>query len=519
MTKIRIAALIDDPANIEIGPRRALDAICADARFALSAIIEPPTRAASGASVFRAAMAIDAALFARPRSCDAPAFEAQRVALNIYSVDAIIADDAIFDVIIDLSTAGAPAVLASRAAFGVWRLTSYEFFAGFFETRSPVADIALYRVCGEPASARRIASATYTVKFSAARNAAFLREKSVQLLIRELKRLAIDGAPADDGSFEPAPARRPHLGDLAAYGVHLVRNLSARVLEQAAIRARFRPGMFLLRHGNGGPLDFDPADGTDIGPAGNNYWADPFLFEHDDAQYVFFEDYPYAEGRGHIGVGKFTEDGFTLIGPAIITDYHLSFPFIFRHEGAIYMIPETTQTRRLEIWRCVDFPCRWERCAAALEGVVAADSALFHRNGEWWLFTNVTNDSYGDHCTELHLYRASDPALRELEPHPLNPVVIDARSARGGGRIFSENGALYRVSQDNAFSTYGYGVNVMEITRLDMEGYDERLARRIAPDFEDGLIGCHHADFSDGRYIIDVRRAYGGRAGAPVARR
>lgn len=519
MTKIRIAAIIDDPADIDIGPRRVFDAICADARFAFTAIIQSAPGAPARSPIYRMAMAIDARLFARPRDFDALNFEEQRGGVSIIGVDAVIAGDAAFDVIVDFSADGAPAALAQRAVFGLWRLTSFQPFAGFFETRAPVARVDLYRVVGDGGTSRCVAAAHYTVKFSAARNGAFLREKSVQLLMRELKRLAIDGAPADDGPYEPAPARRPNLGDAAAYGVHLVRNLGARIVEQVAIRARFRPGMFVLRYGKGGPLDFDPAVGTDIAPAGNNYWADPFLFEHAGERYVFFEDYPYAERRGYISVGKFTEDGFVLIGPAIVADYHLSFPHVFRHDETIYMIPETTQTGRLEIWRCIDFPCQWERCATALEGAAAADSAVVQHGGEWWLFTNITNDSYGDHCTELHVYRASDPTLRALEPHPLNPVVIDARSARGGGRVYSQHGALYRISQDNAFGTYGYGVNVMEITRLDMDGYGERLARRIAPDFADGLIGCHHADFADGRYVIDVRRKYGGRAGATDARR
>lgn len=514
MTKIRIAAIVDDPADIDIGPSRVIDAICEDERFAFSAIIKSRAGAPAGSAIYRFATAIDGRLFARARNVETPNFDNQRDALTVSDIDALVAGDQSFDILLDFSAAGAPAALAASARFGLWRLTSYQPFAGFFETRSPVAEVDLFRMADGHNQPQRLASANYTVKFSAARNGAFLREKSVQLLIRELKRLAEDGAPADEGPLALAPVREPRIGDLAAYGVHLARNLGGRIVEQAAIRARFRPGMFVLRHGIGGPLDFNPADGTSIAPTGNTYWADPFLFEHAGDAYVFFEDYDYASDHGHIGVGKITESGFTPIGPAIHTDYHLSFPYVFRHGREIYMMPETSQSRRLEIWRCVAFPDQWELHATALEGTATADSAIFQRDGAWWLLTNITNDSYGDHCTELHLYRASDFTLRDLEPHKLNPVVIDARTARGGGRVIEENGVLYRVSQDNAFGTYGYGVNIMEITRLDMRGYSERLARRIAPDFENGLIGCHHADFANGRYIIDLRRKYGGFGGA-----
>lgn len=514
MTTIRIAAIVDDPADIDIGPQRVFDAICEDERFDFSAIIQSQSGARAGSAIYRFATAIDARLFARARKVETPNFEVRRNALAVYDASAFAGGEKSLDVLLDFSASGEATALAECASFGLWRLTSYQPYAGFFETRSPVAKVDLFRTADRQSLPRRIASANYTVKFSAARTGAFLREKSVQLLIRELKRLAEEGVPADDGPLERPPARAPRNGDLAAYGIHLARNIGARIIEQVAIRARFRPGMFVLKHGAGGPLDFNPADGTHIAPTGNTYWADPFLFEHDGEMYAFFEDYDYASGRGHIGVGIFSDKNFFHIGPAITADYHLSFPYIFRHDREIYMIPETSQSRRLEIWRCVAFPDQWDLHATALDGTATADSALFQRDGACWLWTNITSDSYGDHCTELHLYRASDIALRDLEPHPLNPVVIDARTARGGGRVFEDNGALYRVSQDNAFGTYGYGVNIMEITRLDMRGYSERLARHIAPNFEHGLIGCHHADFAKGRYIIDVRRRYGGFVGA-----
>ncbi len=516
MNAIRIAAVIDNPADIAIGPRRALEAICEDARFELSALIAH-AGAARGSGAFHMAMAIDAGLFARPRAVAAPAFDAKRATLPVQSTDAVIAGDAAFDVILDFSASGAPVALSDCARFGLWRLTSFDWNAGFFETASPVAKVDLFRTPGAGDPARRIATAAYNVKISAARNAAFMREKSAQLIVRELKRLAEDGAPADLGPYEAGEGQEPGLADIAQYGVRLARGLGARAIETAAARAGARPGMFLLKYGKGGPLDFDPANSVDIVPPQNRYWADPFLLEKNGAMFVFFEDYSYAGRRGHISVGKIDDAGFSFIGPALRADYHLSYPFIFEHDGALFMLPETSQSQRVEVWRSVDFPCKWEQCATALEGTATADSALLNHHGEWWLFTNVTNDSYGDHCAELHLFRADGPMLRTLEPHPLNPVVIDARTARGGGRILALDDRLYRLSQDNSHGTYGYGLNVMEITRLDMGGYSERVVRRITPDFEAGLIGCHHADFAGGHFIMDARRAYGGR-GAPVRR-
>lgn len=507
---IRIAAIVDDPSVSSLGPRLALDAICSDTRFRLAKLIIHPAAAAGDSVLSRIVNAIDTSLFARPRKCKTPAFDAIRGTLAVGSMDTVAASD--FDLILDFSVSGAPKALRDISRHGLWRLTSFDANFGIAETSPPpVVEVNLYRFPGLKTPARRIATAMYNVKFSAARTTAFAREKSVQLLTRELNRLAMTGAPADLGAYEPRTRPARTSAEAITYGARLAGALCWRGAEKIEEIAGFRPGMFYLKYGPGGAVDFDPARAIDIMPAGNRYWADPFLLEHDGELFVFFEDYAYGTRKGHIGVGKFIDGEFSMVGPALVTDYHLSYPFVFRHGDDIFMLPETNQTNRLEIWRATKFPDAWELYATALEGTASADSALCQYNDDWWLFTNISTDSYGDHCSELHVFRADGPMMKSLEPHPLNPVVIDARTARGGGRIFVKDGRLLRVSQDNSHGTYGYGLNVMEITCLDRQTYSEQLVRKITPDFENGLIGCHHADFAGDMFIMDVRQRRGGR--------
>jgi hypothetical protein len=94
-----------------------------------------------------------------------------------------------------------------------------------------------------------------------------------------------------------------------------------------------------------------------------------------------------------------------------------------------------------------------------------------------------------------------------MVPHRLNPVVTDASVARGGGRIHRVGERVLRFSQDNSTGSYGGALNVMEITRLDLEHYEERRVRHITPGFAPGVIGCHHFDAVDGWVVIDVRQA------------
>ena len=42
-------------------------------------------------------------------------------------------------------------------------------------------------------------------------------------------------------------------------------------------------------------------------------------------------------------------------------DHHLSYPFLFEHEGVLYMVPETAQAGTVELYRCTEFPLRWRR--------------------------------------------------------------------------------------------------------------------------------------------------------------
>jgi len=213
--------------------------------------------------------------------------------------------------------------------------------------------------------------------------------------------------------------------------------------------------------------------------------------------------------RGVICVGAVKDRRIHYLGEASMAPCHLSFPFVFEHEGEVFMLPETHETLRIEVWRCTDFPLRWELAATALEGCSAVDSAIVRHNGAWWLFTNISRGVIGDHRTELELFEIDGPMLNWVRPHPRNPVVIDPRFARNAGRIFKLGDRLVRPSQDNSRDTYGYGLNLMEIGRLDADDYEERPIRQI--------VGSHHLDVCEGVFVFDGRGDAADDLGMPFA--
>lgn len=233
------------------------------------------------------------------------------------------------------------------------------------------------------------------------------------------------------------------------------------------------------------------------------FFADPIPFSHDGVHAVFFEEYPYSLRRGIISAAVMQEDG-TLSEPRMILErpYHLSYPFVFGHEGRVYMVPESSANRRVELYECVRFPFEWELRHTLLEGVAAVDATLHCDGARWWLFSTIGADgSYA--WDELHIYSA-DSLTGNWIPHARNPVKCDATSARPAGPLFVHEGRLYRPTQDCSDS-YGGAVNICEILTLTTEDFSERMVGRLDPSAFPGMDGLHTWAVSEGIEVIDVR--------------
>ena len=515
MTPLQIFVLLPDPRAPASHERKLLEILSSDDRYRLAGLIEARQSSQRAPTLTGAVIALEAAVLAPERARATPAFDRLRRSVPIFrEAEAEIGPrGAAIDVIVDLTADGAAPHLAASARFGVWRLSPCDRLAGFREAARGAATVGvdLVRRTASSPQGETIARAEFNLKFGASRNAAALRHNSIALLRRELARLhATRRDPL--GVVAPAPRKPPSLLDLARYEGRFLAGLVARAAHAAADRLQLRPRMWALMAADGAPETFDPRRGRPIAGVGDGFCADPFLLKRDDGLFLFYEAYDYAAKRGHISVAKHDGKDFAPIGVALKADYHLSFPFVFAVGDDFFMMPETHQAKRLEIWRATNFPTGWTPHATALSGVACADSAIVFHRGAWWLFTNISDDDYNDFCSELHLYRMDGPLLENLTPHPLNPVVVDARRARGAGRVFERDGRLFRMSQDNEGEGYGYGVNIMEITQLDMSDYQEKVVRTIRPTFDPALIGCHHIDFADDFVVFDVCKRFGGRA-------
>jgi hypothetical protein len=235
------------------------------------------------------------------------------------------------------------------------------------------------------------------------------------------------------------------------------------------------------------------------------FWADPFVVAEKDNYYVFVEEYIYKAKKAHISVLKLDKKG-SLLNSEIIIDkpYHLSYPFIFQIDGTYYMIPETCKNRTIELYKCLEFPYKWEFDRNLMENLSAVDTTLFFYNDKWWLFTSIDQTENISGCsTELFLFSSDNIFSGDWKGHPDNPIVSDIRMARQAGKLFIHEGKIYRPSQDCSVR-YGRGFNLSEITKLTDTEYSERVLSKIEPSWDKKLKGTHTFNFDKDFTIIDV---------------
>ncbi|HET7197638.1 MAG TPA: hypothetical protein VFI86_03165, partial [Burkholderiales bacterium] len=277
------------------------------------------------------------------------------------------------------------AALDGLARYGVWRFcfgpegAEDEATAGVHEAASgeplTASGLKVRLAAGQPT---RLAyqSCSRTDLLSVARNRDHLC-KTGEFAWRALRELHRSGQGWLQAcrALAPAPeAPRPGALDALKMGARLLRRGAEKALtvEQWFIAFRFgEPGARSV------PPDLRGF--TRLVPPRDRDWADPFALARDGRYYIFFEEVPFATRKGHIAMVEVDRAGRASRPVTVLSrDYHLSYPFVFEHEGVLYMLPESSRNRTVELWRCVDFPGGWRLEAKLLEGVRLADATL-HR--------------------------------------------------------------------------------------------------------------------------------------------
>jgi len=234
----------------------------------------------------------------------------------------------------------------------------------------------------------------------------------------------------------------------------------------------------------------------------NHFLADPFLINENGEDFCFVEDFDYTKNKGCIAVYQLEEQSTRRLGEAIVEPFHLSFPYLFRYNGKLFMCPETYKNNDIRVYECVDFPLKWKLSNVLMRDIAAADTMIFEKDEKWWMFTNIDPTESGDLCYELDIFYSDNPLSTNWTPHPKNPIYCDASMARNGGLLYKNN-SIYRVSQQHGFDQYGTGFTINKICILNTKDYSEEKITAIEPNFFKHIQGCHHIDSKNNLTVFD----------------
>ena len=237
----------------------------------------------------------------------------------------------------------------------------------------------------------------------------------------------------------------------------------------------------------------------------NAFLADPFTITVDGVTTLFVEEFPFDTRKGVISAYRLERDKAERIGVVLEEPHHLSFPFVFEHDGEIYMVPEGGGGGSVKLYKSTNFPTAWTEVKVLLPDVPAVDTVLFAHGSRWWMLTTIAGDGPGLNNAELHAFYADDP-LGDWTPHAQNPIVMDASKGRNGGFLRDERDAPCRVAQVPGFTFYGAGFAVYRIDELTPESYRETLVQRVEPNFFPKLDGTHHLHSAHGLTVFDYMR-------------
>ena len=326
------------------------------------------------------------------------------------------------------------------------------------------------------------------------------------------ERLAATGEVRLASSAAPGPARFAL--------VYLLRALP-RLARECLRRLRFRHA-----HWRVGYRFVEGPGVADIGALGvgwavlpddgSRFYADPFPFWYGTRPYVFVEDYSHAARKAVISVVSFDLQGKPRPARKVLeAPHHLSYPQVFERDGAIWMLPEASESRKLTLYRALNFPDRWVEKSVLIEDREISDATLLDHGGKLWLFA-TERDGHGSTSDTMVVFLA-DELTGPWRPHPMNPILIDRTCARPGGAFVRISERILLPVQDGTRG-YGGGLGFCEVLELTPEIVRLGPARSLSTAGDFPYPQIHTLNRAGGIEVIDgivpmPRRA---RRAAPV---
>lgn len=233
----------------------------------------------------------------------------------------------------------------------------------------------------------------------------------------------------------------------------------------------------------------------------NDRWfADPFILDvTSDEIIILAEEYCYEIKRGRIARIVIDRKTYEEKNFEIVLDLptHLSFPFIFRKNGSIYIMPENSASGCSNIYRYDDSERKTTFIKRSFNDPFT-DATIFKIQQDFFLWTTMLPDPNG---MILSVYKFDTQKMEVGE----KVVTIDFLqcTARNAGEVFELEGELYRPAQD-CTKCYGNGIVLQKVTRYGEKWSFEDINSFYPNTFKYNQ-GLHTFNHYNGLIVIDAR--------------
>jgi len=238
-------------------------------------------------------------------------------------------------------------------------------------------------------------------------------------------------------------------------------------------------------------------------PPKDRFWADPFIVQEKSKYYMFIEEYPFATQKGHLSVMCLENNKWSSPKAILEAEHHLSYPNVFKIQDYYYMIPESADNKTIDLYRCSEFPFKWEHCKTLMRNIEAFDTTIVEHDNKWWLFCTVKEHEGMSSCDELHIFYSDAFDSTNWKAHKGNPVISDVSKARPAGGFINKNNRLYRTAQ-NCSQRYGYGFLFTEVLELSVDDYRETVVSSVEPKWNTDVLATHTYNYFENVSVSDA---------------
>ena len=152
------------------------------------------------------------------------------------------------------------------------------------------------------------------------------------------------------------------------------------------------------------------------------------------------------------------------------------------------------------LYRAEQFPGGWVRDTVLLNDIDFNDATLLERDGRFWLF-GTQRFGRGNVSDTMTVYSSASIRGPWL-PHARNPITIDHSAARPGG-AFIRRGDTFILPVQDGSQSYGGGLGLMELLRLDDEEVIFSQPKPIEPGGAWAVRGIHTLNRAGKLEVVD----------------